>query len=179
MKKNVIHLFGASGAGTTTMGRFIADRLNAFFMDTDDYFWEATDPPFTRKRAAPERRALMKEEIAAHEQVVLAGSLAGWGDELIPLFTLAVRVETDTPTRLARLKAREHARFGSRIEPGEDMAEIHKAFMDWAASYDTGGTEIRSKAEHDEWQKRLLCPLVRIDGGLPAEANWEIIKRYL
>lgn len=37
--KNVIHIFGASGAGTSTLGRKICAELGYRFMDTDDYFW--------------------------------------------------------------------------------------------------------------------------------------------
>ena len=38
-------------------------------------------------------------------------------DDLIGLFTLAVRVTTDTPTRLERLKRREREHFGVRKRP--------------------------------------------------------------
>ena len=179
MDKKVIHLFGASGSGTTTLGRFMADHLNAFFMDTDDYYWESVDPPYTVKRAIPDRLKLIKSDLAEHECSVLSGSLVNWGDELIPQFTLAIRVVTDSAVRLDRLRAREYAHFGSRIEPGGDMYEQHQKFIEWASSYDTGGVEIRSKAMHDEWQKLLKCPLVTVDGSLPLETNWEFIKQYL
>lgn len=36
--RNVIHIFGASGSGTTTLGKRIADELGFKLMDTDDYF---------------------------------------------------------------------------------------------------------------------------------------------
>lgn len=146
MKKQVIHLFGASGSGTTTLGKLIARRFGYFFMDTDDYFWQPTDPPYAEPRAPADRIALMREDIAKQGNVVLAGSLSGWGDPLIPLFTLAIRLETDTDTRLERLKQRERANFGSRIEPGGDMAENHQNFIAWAAAYDRGGLDMRSKA---------------------------------
>lgn len=177
MQKNIIHLFGASGSGTSTLGRAIADRCNYFFMDTDDYFWEPTDPPYTTKRAIPERLALMKRDIVEHENVVISGSLVDWGDELIPLFTLAIRVETDTATRIERLRAREREHFGNRIDPGGDMYENHKEFIEWAASYDEGNINMRSKTKHDEWQKLLSCPVVLVDGSLPVETNLEVINR--
>ena len=179
MNRKVIHLFGPSGAGTSSIGRYIADRMNAFFMDTDDCFWEPTDPPYTTKRPVSDRIALIQKDIDAHERVVLAGSLADWGNELIPQFTLAIRVEADTAIRLERLRARERAHFGNRIDPGGDMYETHNKFIAWAASYEEGGIEMRSKAKHDEWQKLLKCPLVTVDGSLPIEDNWEIIKKYL
>lgn len=36
MYKSVIHIYGASGSGTSTLGRFISDQLGYTFMDTDD-----------------------------------------------------------------------------------------------------------------------------------------------
>lgn len=39
MSKNVIHIFGASGSGTSTIGKYISVKWNYYFMDTDDYFW--------------------------------------------------------------------------------------------------------------------------------------------
>lgn len=179
MGKQVIHLYGASGSGTSTIGRFISDRLGYFFMDTDDYFWESTNPPYTTKRKASDRIALMKRDIAEHDRVVISGSLAGWGDELIPCFTLVVRVETDTVVRMERLEKREREKFGERLDPGGDMYEIHRKFMDWAAAYDTGDANMRSRAEHDEWQKRLQCPQISVDGSLPLEENLEMIQHSL
>ena len=41
--KNVIHIFGASGSVTTTLGKKICDELGYRFMDTDDYFWLLTN----------------------------------------------------------------------------------------------------------------------------------------
>ena len=50
MAKNLIHIFGASGSGTTTLAEKISRELGYFHLDTDDYFWLPTDPPFCRKR---------------------------------------------------------------------------------------------------------------------------------
>lgn len=99
--KNVIHIFGASGSGTSTLGRKICDELGYRFMDTDDYFWLSTDPKYIKKRPRNERIKLMKRDIANSDNAVISGSLVDWGDELIPLFTLAVRMETDTAIRIS------------------------------------------------------------------------------
>ena len=162
--KQVIHIFGASGSGTSTLGRKICAELGYTFLDADDYFWMPTDPKYTTKRPAAERVALMRADILHAENAVVSGSIADWGNELIPLFTLAVRLETDTAVRLERLRQREKAAFGSRIEPGGDMYRIHTDFLNWAAAYDNGGVEMRSKAKHDEWQKQLHCKLLVLNG---------------
>ena len=52
---NRIHVFGASGTGTTTLGRGLAEALHIGQFDTDAYFWLQTDPPFTDIRPEPER----------------------------------------------------------------------------------------------------------------------------
>lgn len=179
MEKQVIHIYGASGSGTSTIGKFICDKSGYFFMDTDDYFWEATNPPYQIKRNVSDRIALMRRDIARYDKVVISGSLVDWGDALIPLFTLAIRVETDTAIRLDRLKKRERKHFGSRIDVGGDMYEQHREFIDWAASYDDGDLNMRSKSKHDEWQKLLQCQIILLDGSLPVEKNFEIIQQNI
>ncbi len=95
------------------------------------------------------------------------------------MFTLAVRVETETAVRIGRLEKRERDRFGNRIDAGGDMFERHKKFMAWAASYDDGGLDMRSRSEHDKWQAQLQCPLLVLDGSLPVEKNFEVIRQNL
>ena len=177
--RHVIHIFGASGSGTSTLGCAIADTFGYTFMDTDNYFWMPTDPPFTTKRPREERVVLMRREIESAENAVLSGSLTDWGDELIPYFTLVIRLVTDTDIRLARLAARERMRFGTRLDPGGDMYEEHLKFMAWAAQYDDGGLNMRSKASHDAWQTLLTCPALTLDGAAPLAENLAVIEDYL
>ncbi len=169
--KHVIHIYGASGSGTSALGRKISEELGYKFMDTDDYFWLPTNPQYTTKRSKEERLALMKRDISENDNVVISGSLVDWGDELIPLFTLAIRMVTDTDIRIERLKAREKQKFGDRIMPGGDMYANHIEFIEWARKYDTGSVNMRSKAKHDEWQKLLQCKQIVLDGADDLEEN--------
>lgn len=177
--KNVIHIYGASGSGTSTLGRKISGELGYKFMDTDDYFWLPTNPPYTEKRSKEERIGLMKKDISEMGNVVISGSLAGWGDELIPLFTLAIRLVADTYIRIERLKIREKQKIGERIMPAGDMYAHHMEFLEWAGRYDTGGANMRSKAEHDEWQELLLCKQIVLDGADTLEENFKKVKMEL
>lgn len=47
-------------------------------MDTDDYFWQPTNPPYTKKRNVDERLAMMKSDIEKAEKVVNSGSHVAW-----------------------------------------------------------------------------------------------------
>ena len=132
--KNVIHIFGASGSGTTTLGKKICSELGYTLMDTDAYYWIPTEPPFKLKRSANERIELMKNDINKSANVVISGSLADWGD----------------------------------VE-----------FFEWAKSYDSGGAEIRSKARHDQWQKKLSCRVLHLDGEAEIDEKFKKVSEAL
>jgi adenylate kinase family enzyme len=166
---NRIHLFGASGSGTTTLGQEVARRLELPLLDVDSYFWKDTDPPFTEKTSPENRIAAIELDLEGSDSWVISGSMCGWGDPLMPRFSLAVFLAIDPTIRLQRLATREHARFGNRIEPGGDMYEIHRDFMEWAEGYDTARLDMRSLAVHELWLRRLDCPLLRLDGASPID----------
>ena len=175
----IIHIFGASGSGPSTLAKAISDQYHYYHMDTDDYFWMPTNPRFTQKRPCEERLALMQTEISAHRNIVLSGSLCGWGDTLIPSFSLAIRLITDTETRICRIKQREYERFGERIQPNGDMHKQHTDFLAWASAYDNGSPDMRSRAMHDAWQKTLPCPVITLDGSQPLNILLQTIKPYI
>ena len=177
--KNVIHIYGASGSGTTTLGRKICDELGYTQMDTDDYFWLPTEPKFMQKRPKNERIKRMKEDMNKAENVVISGSLTDWGDELIPYFTLAIRIEMEQSARIERLKKREKQRYGLRIEQNGDMYQKHIEFIEWAKSYDNGGLDIRSKAMHDELEKSFPCKILYLDGEDDLNVKFEKVLKAL
>jgi adenylate kinase family enzyme len=98
-----IHILGASGSGTTTLGRALAERLQCPHFDTDDYFWVPTDPPYTQQRERTERAQLLMDDVTTHNSWVVSGSLCGWGDVAIPLFELVVFLWVPQDVRMARL----------------------------------------------------------------------------
>ena len=162
-----IHILGASGSGTSTLGAALSVRLGAPHLDTDDYFWLPTDPPFEEPRPVPERLALLSADLDATREWVLSGSLCGWGDPLIPRFEWIVFLFVTTGRRLARLHGRERSAFGEEaIAPGGRMHENYTAFLEWAAGYDDGGLEMRSLARHEAWLDELRCPVLRFEGEL-------------
>ncbi|WP_024889419.1 AAA family ATPase [Luteimonas huabeiensis] len=174
-----IHVFGASGSGTTTLGAALAARLALRHVDVDDVYWKRTDPPYTQKHTPAERIAAIERRIRDRDGWILTGSLVSWGDVFVGRFTLAVFLSLDDAERMRRLRARERARYGERIAPGGDLAEHHREFMDWAARYETAGPEMRSRAMHERWLKTLPCPVVALDGARPVDASVDAIVEAL
>ena len=164
-----LFVFGASGTGATTLGRALAARLNVAHLDTDDVYWLRTDPPFERKRPAEPRLAMLATLLDEAGDWVLSGSLDPWGDPLIPRFGKAVFLRAPTALRIERLWARERALYVGDAEPGDPLYEKAKAFVDWAAAYDTGEREGRSLPRHEAWIAGLPCPVLRLDGDQPVD----------
>jgi adenylate kinase family enzyme len=159
-----IIVFGASGSGTTTLGRELARMLNFTHFDADDFFWAESYIPFSMKRPREDRISRLLAAIESCRAFVLSGSICRWDKPFLPLFDLAIFMTAPADVRIKRLKQRESAHFGERILPGGDMHENHREFIDWASAYDTAGTGQRSHALHEEWLLSLSCPVIRIDG---------------
>lgn len=172
-----IHITGAAGAGVTSLGAALAHRLGAVHLDTDDFYWLPTLPPYRLKRDAAERLALLDAAVADAEKWVLSGSCDAWIGSLVKSFDLVVFVVTPTPLRLARLRQRERARFGAEaLAAGGAMHDQHCQFLDWAAAYDTGAAAGRNRQRHELWLSQLDCPVHRVDG---SEAVNDIVDRLL
>lgn len=147
---------GASGSGTTTLGKALAARIGADFVDTDDLFWMPTEPPYQARRASDERLRLMRARLAISPSAVVAGSVQGWGVQVEDAFGLIVFLQVPADVRIPRLRQRELARLG----------RVDEAFIAWAAQYDEGGMEGRSLSGQLAWLDSRRCPVVRLVGAL-------------
>jgi adenylate kinase family enzyme len=159
-----VHIFGAAGCGSSTLGWALARRLGFQHLDSDDFHWCLTTSPFQRKRPIPERLRLLSEATTSSHQWVLSGSVTGWGDALIPQFDLVVFLYVPTEVRLARLQRREQARFGTALDPGGSMYDQHQAFLRWAAGYDPGLSGGRTLWAEAAWLGYLPCPVMVLIG---------------
>jgi adenylate kinase family enzyme len=171
-----IHLVGASGSGTTTLGRALAARLGCPHHDTDAYFWLPSDPPFQHIRARAERQVLLGAALRASADWVLSGSLCGWGDVFIPQFELVVFLWIPPEVRLARLRARERDRYGTAIDPRGPLHARSEAFIAWAAGYDERlEPPERCRRLHEQWLATLPCRVLRLEGTASVSENLDRI----
>ncbi|KQV73411.1 hypothetical protein ASC64_18385 [Nocardioides sp. Root122] len=165
MRRCRVHVLGASGSGTTTLARALANHWSVPHADADDYFWVPTDPPYVDRRRDSERVTLMRDLFVPREAWVLSGSMVGWGDEVVDECDAIVFLTLDPAERLRRLEAREvHRRAGA----GFDEA-AWTAFMDWARGYDDPAFGGRSRVVHERWMQDRHQPVLRLDSAASQE----------
>jgi adenylate kinase family enzyme len=162
-----IHITGASGSGTSTLGRSVAELLSLTFLDADHYFWLPTTPPFQERRPKPDRIAMIRSDIEASDGFVLSGSICRWDRELEDSFDLIVFLSIPNAIRLERLRRREIQRYGS----------VNREFIDWASLYEDGGLDVRSRALHEWWLGERSCRILRLEGDLTNHQRLEEVKK--
>lgn len=159
-----INVIGASGSGTSTLGKSLAQALAVPHFDSDDYYHLPTDPPFQRQRSAEERYRLISRDLRPEDNWVLSGGIVGW-EPCPPLaFTCIVFLYVPTETRVSRLRLRERFRFGNRVLEGGDMHRAHEEFIEWASRYDIGDVEGKTLARHEAFLKSQSCPVLEYRG---------------
>ncbi|SDP22634.1 Adenylate kinase [Paenibacillus sp. yr247] len=174
--KNKIHILGASGSGTSTLGNELSLILPHINLDGDDYFWIEK---FTLQREPKDRVQLLNKDLLKYKQWILSGAVCGWGDEFKSYFDLVIFIYTPKEIRLQRIKDREYQRYGEEIFHGGSKFEQSKAFLEWASLYDEAGLEVRSRALHEHWMFDLTCPILRIEGDYTVKERVNIVLDYL
>jgi adenylate kinase family enzyme len=164
-----IHVTGAAGSGTTTLGRALAEELSCPHFDSDDYYWLPTDPPYRTKRPTAERDALLLADLEDAPRCVESGSLVSWDPAIHALFDRVLYLWIPADVRLARLRDRELRELGA----------VDEEFIEWAARYDDAGPEQRSRVLHERWLVGLACPVLRLEGDLSTAERLARTHRWL
>jgi adenylate kinase family enzyme len=161
---------GASGSGTTTLGKSLAERYRLPFFDADDFYWLPTDPPYRVKRDRLERLSMLGDALRKAEAgAVVSGSVVNWGTDIEDSFDLIVFLIVPAETRVERLHKRELARFG----------HVNNDFLEWAAQYDEGRMAGRSLAIHERWLEQRSSRILRIKGDVPVKSSLQQVLAFI
>ncbi len=177
LNKMKIHILGPSGSGTSTLGEKVSIKYNFPWFDSDNFFWEKTEPPFLRKRTREKREKLLKREFNKNNSWILSGSVIGWGDFIKDKLDLVIYLYIEPNVRIQRLIDRERVIYGNRIDPGNDMYQIHIDFIEWARRYETDNMNMRSRKSDNEWMKDLKCKIIKIEEEMTLQKEMEIVSK--
>ncbi len=171
-----LHIFGASGSGVTTLGKALSLNLNIPYFDSDEYFWEISNPPFTIRRNPIDRNNLIKAKLKQSESWILGGSIINWGEDVFPEFDLIVFLWIPPAIRILRLKSRELERYGEVILLDGKRKRLHDEFVKWAEDYDNAtGISNRTLKAHEEWLSKKTCPILEMRGDLTIEERIKLV----
>ncbi len=168
---------GASCSGVTTLGNALAGHLSIPYFDTDAYFWEKTNPPFTTKRNPELRNRMLKADVEKHDSCIIGGSLLKWNLEIE--FDLIVFLYIPHEVRMERLKKRELERYGDIIFTDPARNQQYLDFMEWARGYDDNTTQGRTLAAHENWLSQQSCPVLEIRGNYSVEERVKLVLQTL
>jgi len=171
-----IHIFGASGSGVTTTGEALSKKLDIPYFDSDAYFWEETQTPFTIRRDPNERNSKIQSELKSQENWILGGSIFEWGKNVFPDFDLVIFLWISPEIRIKRLKKREFERYGNVIYTEPERIKQFKNFITWASDYDDSkGIASRNLKAHENWLTTIESPILKISGDLTTNQRIELI----
>ncbi len=173
MRMMGILVCGLNGSGKSTLGRMLADRMGYRFIDSEDLWFPKTDPsyPFSGIRSEEEPIRLLEEIIGENSRFVFAAVRGDYGDKLIAARDRIVLMEVPKEIRSRRIRERSYRKFGDRILPGGDLYDRESKWFSLADS--------RPDAYVTDWLETAGCPVIRIDGTLPAEKNADYIVSVL
>lgn len=169
MKPRRVHITGASGSGTTTLGAALGRKLGWKHIDADDYYWLPTQPRFQEKRDPQKRLELILTDVNSVPGVIASGSTIGWGLELENAYDLIVYLYIPPEVRLPRLRAREMERYGT----------VSEEFMAWAALYEDGDITVRSRRRVEAWLRERSTPILRLEGDMTVDARLAAVLAQL
>ena len=160
-----ILICGLNGAGKSTLGRALAARLGYEFIDSEDLYFPKENPAYeySAPRSKEEAVRILESSIRDNSQFVFAAVKGDYGDKLISALDAAVLVDVPREIRIRRVKDRSFRKFGGRISPGGDLCEKEHR---WFAL-----VESRPDDDVTRWLETVKCPVIRVDGTLPAEEN--------
>jgi len=109
-----INIMGATGSGTTTLGKVLSKKLQYAHFDNDNYVFESKKN-FTKLRRPTIRDTMLFNDLKNTPNWVLSGEICGWGDFIVRYFDLVIFLWVPVDERMKRIDAREE-KLGRKIE---------------------------------------------------------------
>lgn len=162
-----IIITGLNGCGKSTVCKALAEKLNYFSMDVEDYYFIDSDIPYSKFHTHSQTKELMLDDILKHKNYVLATVNCDWGEEIISTYKFAVVLTAPLNIRMARIKEREFKKFGKRVLSGGDLYESQQKFHNKVSA--------RGKEHIDKQMKYIKCPVLELDATVSIDEIVDII----
>ena len=157
----IIHVMGASGSGTSTIGGLLGKTLDFDVIESDFYKWKQTIPEFQIMRPIEESNALLMERITSSKNLIITGSLHS-NPITHKHIDLIIYLHCPTWLRIRRIKQRDIATGRNSLQAEGEVRENFLWFLNFAKNYNKLGSDIRSKASQEMVMKSCNVPVINI-----------------
>lgn len=172
-----IQIIGGSGTGKSTLGKYISEKEQIKWIDTDNYLWK--DNSFTENFSIEERKKMYQKDMEIHKEYVASGSIFSWCPDGFRNRDLLVFLFLDEKVRMDRLEKREIERKSQfwQTNTGENTND----FLEWCKTYLTATEKemTGTYAEHAYQMELSKSPVLKLDASLSLEElHAEILNIY-
>lgn len=174
-----IQIIGGSGTGKSTLAKYIGEKEQIKWIDTDYYLWK--DDSFTENHPFEKRKELYQKDMALGGNYVVSGSTFSWCSEGFSNRDLLVFLSLDETVRMKRLQQREMARSGLRDIWLDENQAYTNDFLEWCKTYWTEEDRgmAGTYAEQSYQMELSATPVLKLDSSRPIEELYvEILRRF-
>ncbi len=169
---NGIIITGLNGCGKSTVCKLLAEKMNYYSMDVEDYYFIKSDTPYSKFHTLEQTKQLMLKDIQKHGDFILATVNCDWGEEIASMCKLAVVLSAPLDLRMKRIENREYEKFGDRVLQGGDLYKSQQKFHNKVL--------LRGEEHIAKQMQFITCPVLELDATLLInDIVNAIYKKYL
>lgn len=164
-----IQIIGASGTGKSTLAKYIGEREEMKWIDTDCYLWK--DDAFNENNPIEIRLEMYQRDISTYDSYVVSGSTFMWCPNGFVNRDLLVFLSVDEDIRMARLRNREIKRKNQNKMFLDDNGEYTNDFLEWCKTYWIAKDKSMAGtfADHKYQMEISVSPVLKIDSSISVE----------
>ena len=128
-----VQIIGGSGTGKSTLAKFISEKENIKWIDTDRYLWK--DELFTENHPIEKRKEMYEKDMESECDYVVSGSIFSWNANGFHNRDLLVFLYLDEEIRMERLRKREISRDNTKKTWRDENGNLTNEFIEWCKTY--------------------------------------------
>ncbi|WP_277586604.1 AAA family ATPase [Psychrobacillus antarcticus] len=174
-----VQIIGGSGTGKSTLAKFISEKENIMWIDTDSYLWK--DESFTENYPIEKRREMYENDMELKSDYVVSGSIFSWYPNGFDDRDLLVFLFLDEKIRMERLRKREVRRDNPKKAWCDEDGNMTNEFIEWCKTYlkAKDKTMIGTYAAQSYEMELCKSPILKLDGSRSVEELYSTIRAAL
>lgn len=173
-----VQIIGGSGTGKSTLAKFISEKENIMWIDTDRYLWK--DESFTENHPIEKRKEMYEKDMETNNGYAASGSIYSWYPNGFSDRDVLVFLYIDEEIRMERLRKREIRRNNTQKTWHDEDGNMTNEFLEWCKTYLTeqDKTMIGTYAAQSYQMELSKSPILKLDSSRMVEELYLEIKAW-